>query len=64
MKFNLTENEFIQILDSSLDSIKNIVYTKENYMEYYNRHNLELIKKYEKKIKESYKTEKKKVNIV
>ena len=60
-KLNITENEIISLLNTSLDSIKKIVYVKEkeSYVEYLNRGTNNINDSYEKELKQSYEIEKK-----
>ena len=61
MKLKHTESEIIQLLNSSLDSVRKIVYFNENedYMQYEDRRTSDVIKIYEQEIKKSYDIEKK-----
>ena len=61
MKLKHTESEIIQLLNSSLDSVRKIVYFNENedYMQYEDRRTFDVIKIYEQEIKKSYDIEKK-----
>ena len=61
-KLNITENEILLLLDTSLDSIKKIVYVKEgeNYLDYADRgRGKAILNLYVQELKKSYEIEKK-----